>query len=138
MSESLKALTDWLKRSIELEDRGDAVQVARLLLPFKDKIRVKARAPTVDFQVDEHGQLRGFATSIHSLHIGGVKICEWVRQSIAGYGQDLNRPDVWAAVASDPDLTRYRVVVKATLDALEIDDRAPRVPEPPMFRGGEA
>ncbi len=138
MTDSPQSLTARLQLAIAREDRDSAVEAAHLLYGYRDKIRVKARAPTVDY-FTKRGSLRGWAVSIHSLYVGKEKLCQWVRQSLGGCGLDLNHPEVWAAVAADPELTRYVVVMKAVLDELGIDDQAPEVPEPKVIgRGGDA
>ncbi len=139
MTDSPQSLTTRLQLAIAREDRESAVEAAHLLYGYRDKIRVKARAPTVDYRVDERGALRGWAVSIHSLYVGKEKLCQWVRQSLGGCGLDLNHPEVWAAIAADPPLTRYVVVMKAVLDELGIEDKAPKVPEPKVIGiGGDA
>ena len=99
-------------------------------LPIRDNIRIDVQAPVLYYRNDEATLSQCTAMSIHRLYIDQEEIAEWIRQSIGGYGLDLNHPGTWAAVAIDPALSRYEIVVKPMLRILGIEDHAPVIQEP--------
>ena len=119
-----------LRGAIKREDAEDATAAAELLLPIRDKIRIETQAPVLYYRNDEATRSQCTAMSIHRLYIEQEEIAEWIRQSIGGYGLDLNHPGTWAAVAIDPALSRYEIVVKPVLRILGLEDLAPSIPEP--------
>ena len=119
-----------LRGAIKREDAEDAAGAAELLLPIRDKIHIEAQTPVLYYREDEATRSQCTAMSIHRLYIDEEEVGEWIRQSIGGYGLDLNHPDAWAAVAIDPSLSRYEIVVKPMLKILGLKDHAPSIPEP--------
>ena len=119
-----------LRGAIKREDAEDAAGAAELLLPIRDKIRIEAQAPVLYYSKDEATRSQCTAMSIHRLVIDQEEVGEWISQSIGGYGLDLNHPGTWAAVAIDPALSRYEMVVKPVLRILGLKDHAPAIPKP--------
>ena len=119
-----------LRGAIKREDAEDATAAAELLSPIRDKIRIEAQAPVLYYRNEEATRSHCTAMSIHRLYIDQEEIAEWIRQSIGGFGLDLNHPDTWAAVAIDPALSRYVIVIKPVLQVLCLQDYAPSIPEP--------
>jgi len=130
MKRQYRSIINWLKAAIKNEDAVTAVEVAKQLLPLGDQIRIEADPPVFYYRDDKDTQSQCTAMSIHRLVIGKETVGEWIRQSIGGMGLDLNHPDVWAAVAIDPSLSRYKIVIKPMLAVLGLEDVAPAVPEP--------
>jgi hypothetical protein len=130
MIEPYRSVIKRLRGAIKREDADDATAAAELLLPIRDTIRIEAQAPVLYYRNDEATRSQCTAMSIHRLYVGQEKVGEWMRQSIGGYGLDLNHPCTWAAVAIDPSLSRYEIVVKPVLKVLGLVDHAPAIPEP--------
>ena len=130
MKRQYRSIINWLKAAIKNEDAVTAVEVAKQLLPLGDQIRIEADPPVFYYHDDKDTRSQCTAMSIHRLVIGKETVGEWIRQSIGGMGLDLNHPDVWAAVAIDPSLSRYKIVIKPMLAVLGLEDVAPAVPEP--------
>ena len=130
MIEPYRSVIKRLRGAIKREDKEDAVAAAELLLPIRDKTRIEAQAPVLYYRNDAATRSQCTAMSIHRLYIEQEKIGEWMRQSIGGYGLDLNHPDTWAAVAIDPALSRYEIVIKPMLMVLGLQDHGPSIPAP--------
>jgi hypothetical protein len=130
MIEPYRSVIKRLRGAIKREDKEDATAAAELLLPIRDTIRIEAQAPVLYYRNDAATRSQCTAMSIHRLYIGQEKVGEWIRQSISGYGLDLNHPGTWAAMAINPALSRYEFVVKSVLKILGLEDDAPAIPEP--------
>jgi hypothetical protein len=130
MKRQYRCAISTLRRAITLEDATTAVAMARQLLPLRDQIRIEAGSPVFYYRGDPSTRSRCTAMSVHRLVIGGEAVCEWTRQSIGGPGLDLNHPAAWAAVAIDPALSRYELVIRPMLEVFGLVDLAPAIPEP--------
>ena len=130
MSEEYRSIINWLRAAIIREDEENAIAAAKRLIPIRDQIRIEEQQPVLCYQNDIDTASQCTAISIHRLYIDREEVGEWIRQSIGGYGLDLNHPDTWAAVAIDPSLSRYEIVVKPMLHILGLEDHAPSIPEP--------
>ena len=115
MKRQYRSIINWLKAAIKNEDTVTAVEVAKQLLPLREMIRIEAQPPVFYYRDDKDTRSQCTAMSIHRLVIDKEPVGEWIRQSIAGPGLDLNHPDSWAAVAIDPVLSRYEIVIKPML-----------------------
>ena len=130
MKRQYRSAINTLRAAIRQEDAATAKAAAKALLPIRDKVHIEARPPVFYYRDDKETRSQCTAMSIHRLIIGEESIGEWVRQSIGGPGLDLNHPDAWAAVAVDPVLSRYDIVIKPTLEVFGLEDHAPSIPEP--------
>ena len=130
MKRQYRSIINWLRAAIKNEDAVTAVEIAKQLLPLRDQIHIEANPPVFYYRDDRATHSQCTAMSIHRLLVGKETVGEWIRQSIGGPGLDLNHPDAWAAVAIDPALSRYEIVVKPMLEVFGLEDLAPSIPEP--------
>ena len=130
MSEEYRSIINWLRAAIIREDEENALAAAKRLIPIREQIRIEEQQPVLCYQNDTDTASQCTAISIHSLYIDQDEIGDWMRQSIGGYGLDLNHANTWAAVAIDPPMSRYAIVIKPVLQVLDLQDDAPSIPEP--------
>ena len=130
MKRQYRSTINTLRIAIRQEDAKTAKAAAEELLPLLDQIRIEAQAPVFYYRDDKETRSQCTAMSIHRLIIDKETVGEWIRQSLGGPGLDLNHPEAWAAVAIDPVLSRYEIVIKPLLMVLDLDDHAPSIPEP--------
>jgi hypothetical protein len=130
MIEKYRSIINWLRAAIKNEDVVTVIEIAKQLLPLRDQIRIEADPPVVYYRDDHASRSQCTAMSIHRLIIGEKTVGEWTRQSIGGMGLDLNHPNTWAAVAINPVLSRYEIVIKPMLEVFGLEDLAPSIPNP--------
>ena len=130
MKRQYRSAINTLRAAIRQEDAATAKAAAKALLPIRDKVHIEARPPVFYYRDDKETRSQCTAMSIHRLIIDKETVGEWIRQSLGGPGLDLNHPEAWAAVAIDPVLSRYEIVIKPLLMVLDLDDHAPSIPEP--------
>ena len=130
MKRQYRSAISTLRAAIRQEDAKTAKAAAEELLPILDQIRIEVQAPVFYYRDDKETRSQCTAMSIHRLVIGKETVGEWIRQSIGGPGLDLNHPEAWAAVAVDPSLSRYELVIRPMLAVFGMEDHAPSIPEP--------
>ena len=130
MKRQYRSTINTLRIAIRQEDAKTAKAAAEELLPLLDQIRIEVQAPVFYYRDDQETRSQCTAMSIHRLVIGKETVGEWIRQSIGGPGLDLNHPEAWAAVAVDPSLSRYELVIRPMLAVFGMEDHAPSIPEP--------
>ena len=130
MNEEYRSAINWLRTAIVREDEENAVAAAKRLSTIREQFCLEEQQPVLCYRYDADTASHCTAMSIHRLYIDEEEVGEWCRQSIGGYGLDLNHPGSWAAVAIDPALSRYEIVVKPMLKVLGLEDHAPSIPEP--------
>ena len=129
MSDEHAIIINRLRKSIKREDTETAMAFAKQLIPLREAIRIEAQSPVLCYQTDTDTASQCTAMSIHRLYYDKEEIAEWIRQSIGGYGLDRNHPDLWAAVAIDPSMSKYVIVIKPVLQVLGLQNYAPSIPE---------
>ena len=130
MSDEYGTIINRLRKAIKREDTEKAMALAKRLIPIKDQFHIEAQSAVLCYQRDTDTASQCTAMSIHRLFFDHEEIADWIRQSIGGYGLDRNHPDLWAAVAIDPSMSRYVIVIKPVLQTLGLQDHAPSIPEP--------
>jgi len=130
MKEQYRSAINTLRKAISRVDKETAVAAAMVLADICEQFHIKEQKPMLCYQHDADTQSECTAVTIHSLCIGDDVIAEWTRHSIAGFGLDRNRPDAWAAVAIEPRMSRYDLVVEPVLQILGLQDHAPSIPVP--------
>ena len=130
MKRQYRSIISWLRSAIKNEDTVTAVEVAKQLSPLLGQIRIEAEPPVFYYRDDKETRSQCTAMSIHRLVIGKEPVGEWIRQSIGGPGLDLNHPEAWSAVAVDPALSRYELVIRPMLEVWGLEDHAPSIPAP--------
>jgi hypothetical protein len=130
MKESYRSAIDMLCRAIEQIDPDTAVSAAQALTDIREQFQIKEQQPMLCYRHDTDTESDCTAVTIHTLCLGDDVIGEWTRHSIGGIGLDRNHPEQWAAVAIEPRMSRYDLVVKPVLQILGLQDHAPSIPAP--------
>lgn len=128
MKEQYRCAINQLRRSIERVDKESATAAAKKLTDIKEQFYIRAQPPVLYYHRDTDTESDCTAIAIHFLYIGEEKIAEWSRQSIGGIGLDRNHPNTWAAVAIEPRMSLYGLVVKTVLQILDLQDHVPSIP----------
>ena len=129
MSDEYAIIINRLRKAIKREDTEKAMTFAKQLIQRREAFRIEAQSPVLCYRPDTDTASQCTAMSIHRLFYDQEEISDWTRQSIGGYGLDRNHPDLWAAVAIDPSMSKYVIVIKPVLQQLGLQDYAPSIPE---------